>query len=160
MKRVVIHSLLICCIFSSCVKQPHDGHLYLSFTNTSNNIVYVTDYYWIWSDIMNDPGFRIDHPFHLSEEAHSVVSKTTRKLNIIAYYLTYEKIFTYTDKYTVYVFSRYLDPGDNKNFKECILVRYELTLEDLVSLDFHLYYPPNEKMKYVKMNPPYETFEN
>ena len=38
------------------------------------------------------------------------------------------------------------------------LVCYELTLEDLQALDFHLYDPPNEKMANIPMDPPYKTF--
>jgi hypothetical protein len=35
------------------------------------------------------------------------------------------------------------------------LQRYDLTLEDLNSLNWTIFYPPNERMKDVKMYPPY-----
>ena len=34
-----------------------------------------------------------------------------------------------------------------------ILKRYDLSLEDLKKLNFALYYPPTEEMKYMKMYP-------
>ncbi|MDL2224545.1 hypothetical protein LJB92_04445 [Bacteroidales bacterium OttesenSCG-928-M06] len=39
-----------------------------------------------------------------------------------------------------------------------ILVRYDLSHSDLRYLEWEIYYPPTEKMKDIKMFPPYESF--
>ncbi len=79
---------------------------------------------------------------------------------------SYECVFvrakTPSERCLVYVvpFPSTIELGIDKPLYNFKLVCYELTFEDLVSLDFHLYYPPNEKMKNVKMDPPYESFVN
>jgi hypothetical protein len=39
-----------------------------------------------------------------------------------------------------------------------ILQRYELSLDDIQQLEWVIPFPPTEKMKYMKMYPPYGTY--
>jgi len=41
-------------------------------------------------------------------------------------------------------------------YDSIVLQRYDITLEDLKKLDWKITYPPDERMKDVKMYPPYE----
>ena len=43
----------------------------------------------------------------------------------------------------------------NSNYDRLVLQRYDITLEDLQKLDWKITYPPDERMKNVKMYPPY-----
>ena len=72
-----------------------------------------------------------------------------------------EKVFKregYTDTVFVYIFDAELienTPWEVIARDYLVLKRYDLTLEDLNSLNWNIPYPPDERMKNMKMWPPY-----
>ena len=70
---------------------------------------------------------------------------------------TFEKLLeSAEDYYYIYVLPN--DYDGVSYHSDAKIVSYELTLDDLINLDFHLYFPPNGKMRSIKMYPPYESF--
>ena len=148
-KSLILFLLLV---MVSCYKQrPSNEHYCLFFENSSDNAIYVAD-----QDAPSMAG-RISYPFHRPEEFCKVAPGSINEKTIpLVYNLTYEDLFKSYEVYHVYVFPEFYDYP--VRWEEHKLVRYDLTLKDLVSLDFHLYYPPNEKMKEVEMDPAYKYF--
>ena len=165
MKKYILPLLLF--LVLSCDKRPRNEHYYIYFKNTSNEVVYVGDWYWIWEQKPNYTD-SIYHPMSPPEEFRAVAPNTTSSRALeLRYWLTYEYIFTRTDKYYVYVFTEYFHAADHQDLSlddlislrnELTLVHYELSLDDLVALDFKLSYPPDERMSNITMEPPYESF--
>ena len=158
------YCLLLCvclgCICLSCNKRPANEHYYLSFKNTSSDTVYITNHYWLYDNDRPVPGFSRVHPFRLGPDDHAVPPGATKKeVDRLQYWLTYEYIFTKTDVFKVYVLPVYVAPGEDDG-TWIPLVRYDLSLDDMVSLNYYLSYPPDERMKGVKMDPSYESFAN
>lgn len=142
--------VLACCAISCDVYRPipEGKHDAISFENNSADSIYIADF----------P--REYYPFSQPEE-DCVVPPGTSKYNVdsVAGY-SYEELFAQEGDgyyYTVYVIPHYYK--DDNSWKYDILVRYYLTLEDLISLNFHLSYPPTRYMKNVKMFPAYEIFD-
>ncbi|MCC8145530.1 MAG: hypothetical protein LIO93_03630 [Bacteroidales bacterium] len=66
--------------------------------------------------------------------------------------------FLPADTFSIFIFSE--DTVDNYPWEKIredyrVLKRYDLSQEDLIRLDFKITYPPNPKMRDVKMFPPY-----
>ena len=64
-----------------------------------------------------------------------------------------------TDTLSFYIFSpdtiaKYGWTDVRENYR--ILKRYDLSFSDVESLDFTIYYPPTNAMRYMKMYPPFE----
>ena len=69
-----------------------------------------------------------------------------------------ESFFNYEDTIMFFVFDAYTVeniPQMTITDKYLVLRRYDLSKEDLVLLNWNLYYPPTEEMKHMKMYPPY-----
>lgn len=152
MKRYLLLILLVVCV--SCdvaFNVPQDEHCYLSCENNSNNTVYLSLFF---------PDPPKEHcPFSLPEKCCAVAPRTINDCIIpLSRGDTYENIFRKYSTIVVYVFPFYTEKSilldDNK------LVSYILTLEDLVSLNFHLSYPPNKDMKDVRMDPAYGKIDS
>lgn len=146
-------------IFISCSKVGPGEHGHLAFENNSSDTVYVENFF-------DDGHVYMDYHFGVSEEycgiAPGSVNYETLSIYSSGMCYSYEYVFSKKKTYDkIYVFVVPFYPKEScppKPLFSYRLVCYELTYEDLLSLDFHLYYPPNEKMKNVKMEPPYETF--
>lgn len=154
-KYTYILGLVLC--VAACSFRPKGEHWIIYFENNSQDTVLVFDYCWRWSKLMPEPDIRSSRGFGVPKENRLVIPETIKGL----YLLddpdeTYEQLFTVTDSFIFYILPENYDGW--QYHCDAKIVSYDLTLEDLVSLDFHLYYPPNEKMSGVKMDPPYETF--
>ncbi len=146
----------------SCSKVDQGEHAYLVFENNSPDTVYVDggilnvelgDY---WSQCTS-----IGLPKDRCEVAPGSINYETALIYSSGMTYSYEYVFSRAktaERCLVYVVPFYSTEELGKPLYDYKFVCYELTYEDLVLLDFHLYYPPNEKMKDVKMDPPYETF--
>ena len=69
-----------------------------------------------------------------------------------------ESFFNYEDTIMFFVFDAYTVeniPQMTITDKYLVLRRYDLSKEDLILLNWNLYYPPTEEMKHMKMYPPY-----
>lgn len=72
------------------------------------------------------------------------------------------RVDPFCDTVSVFVFNKdtfemYGYENVRQNYR--ILVRYDLSISDIRSLQFCLPYPPDESMKNMKMYPPYESFQ-
>lgn len=159
-KRFLFLFLWIYCIVSCDIYHVPEGeHNTLSFENSSKDTIYVNHLIWTWGGDEPDP--REDFLFHLPIEKCEVApGKVNHDTCIIPF--SYESAFTRTKHCIVYVVPFYAD-ADNRPTKPLYdykLVSYDLTIEDLNDLDFHLVYPPDERMKNIKMEPPYSYFHS
>lgn len=165
MKTRIINLLMLAIAFNSCNKILPGEHGYLVFENTGPDKVYVDggildETIVSYRDNCNTIGW----PKDICEVAPYSINYNTCPIYASGVAYSYEYVFSRTKSAKtclVYVVPFYSteEIGENEPLYNHKLVCYELTYEDLVLLDFHLYYPPNEKMKNVKMDPPYETFE-
>ena len=159
MRKVLLLVITLVLIYVSCTKVGPGEHAYLAFENNSSDTVYVDSFF------PRDTVFPRPNRFWESKEecgiAPGVINYKTLSIYSSGMTYSYEYIFSKTkthEKVFVYVVPFYPQKGDYppKPLYDYKLVCYELTFEDLVSLDYHLYYPPNEQMKNIKMDPPYE----
>ena len=157
MKKRLLLFVVFVSLCLSCDRRPQDEHYYLVFENNSSYTVYVADHYWIWQDQADQVDLERSQPFHLPVEFHEIPAFSVNDYTIpLTYWLTYEYMFTKTNQYLVYVFPKMYD--DAISWEEKKLVKYILTLDDLKSLNFHLSYPPDERMKGIEMVPAYSSF--
>ena len=148
----------------SCNKILPGEHATLAFENNSSDTIYVD------GGILNkgidnysSNTISIGIPKDNCEVAPNSINYNTAPIYSSGVAYSYENVFSKTktaEKCLVYVVPFYSTEniGDSKPLYEYKLVCYELALEDLITLDYHLYYPPNEKMQHIKMDPPYDYF--
>ena len=154
-KSTLVFNYLIMIIgIVSCNNRPADEHYYLTVENFSKDTVYLADKTWIGGGGEPIKGIVSSKP----KKSCMVVPGINYRILPLREWLTFEYMFTLTTTYTVFVFPEYYNT--KIDYDEYKLVRYDLTFRDLQSLDYHVYYPPNEKMSGVKMDPPYESFLN
>lgn len=165
MKSVLlIVSVVFICI--SCNKNLPGEHATLAFENNSSEIVYVSGGILnVGLDDYRSSSISIGLPKEKCEVAPNTINYDTAPIHGSGVAYSYEYVFSRAntaERCIVYVVPFYSteEINGNKSLYDYKLVCYELTFEDLLSLDFHLYYPPNEKMKNVKMDPLYESFAN
>ena len=165
MKKVllIIPVLVFVCI--SCDKILPGEHATLAFENNGSDTVYVNGGFLnVGLADFSPKNISIGLGAKYCEVAPNTINNKTAPIYGSGVAYSYEYVFSRTktaERCLVYVVPFYSTKNiGEKPLYDYKLVCYELTFDDLVSLDFHLYYPPNEKMKYVKMDPPYETFEN
>lgn len=159
LKLFVLLSIVI-----SCNKTLPGEHTSLAFENNSSNTVYVSK--GILNKGLDDYGSKQVHiglPKVKCEVAPNSINYDTAPIYGSGVSYSYENIFSRTkvaERCLVYVVPFYSTEtlGTYEPLYDFKLVCYELTFNDLVSLNFHLYYPPNEKMKHIKMDPPYSSF--
>jgi hypothetical protein len=83
------------------------------------------------------------------------IGSTIGKLSVC-----WEKEVSINQHFSVFIFdAKFMEYNlDNENFRineSMALQRYDLTIENLNSLDWTITYPPDERMKNIKMYPPY-----
>ena len=161
--HLLIATLLVSVCFS-CKKILPGEHASLAFENNSTETVYVVG--GILNKGLDDyssNAVSIGLPKEKCEVAPNSINYDTAPIHGSGVAYSYENVFSKAktaDRCLVYVVPFYSTEniGGHKPLYDYKLVCYELTLDDLVLLDYHLYYPPNEKMQNVKMDPPYESF--
>lgn len=124
----------------------------------------VFKYYWYGDHQYEDPKKSRHNLSGLPRSRYQVAPQMTRtdlfilrEASPFVKKETFERLLeSAEDYYYIYVLPN--DYDGVSYHSDVKIVSYDLTLEDLESLDFHLYYPPNERMSGVKMDPPYETF--
>lgn len=151
---LTIAILVSACI--SCSRIRPGEHATLAFENNSSDTIYVV---CVPNDGVYDPSPRVV-PTHFSKQSCEVapnsINNDVAPLHFSGVAYSYEHYFSNTKNAKLFVYIVPIYSRDNQY--DNTLVCYELTREDLISLDYHLYFPPNEKMRHIKMDPPYETF--
>ena len=148
--------VLFCC--GSCSQVGPGEHGFLAFENNSSNTIYVR--LASISEIRSPSLFVMGSP----KESCGIAPGSTKEVltpgsSGVPY--SYEDVLSKpgSKKYVIVVpFYPDKDHPITQPLYYYKLVCYELTLEDLQALDFHLYYPPNETMANIPMDPPYKTF--
>lgn len=158
----LVLAVQLTCVLCSKVGPGEHGNL--AFENNSLNTIYVAS---LFPENLEGQA-PLPRRFNVSEKycgiAPGEINYETLSLYSSGLCYSYEDVLLKSksyDRILVYVVPFY-PPEDSylpKPLFDYKLVCYELTYDDLVFLDFHLYYPPNEKMKNVKMDPPYESFK-
>ena len=147
-----------------CNPIPDTEHTHLSFENNSDYDIALEREY---GHEGGDPYYsQSDGSYPFSDygsngAAHCVDSKTTNYNVMPLRRYSFERLFNNIDSYIVYVFpKRYTreewEAIGKPKWDDVKLVSYELTLNNLIELDSHLSFPPDERMKKVKMDPEYE----
>lgn len=163
MKKSILTIATLVSICISCNKILPGEHSTLAFENNSSDTIYVVG--GILNKGIDDYSSKkvsIGLPKKYCEVAPKSINYHTAPIHASGVAYSYENVFTKTKnakKCLVYVVPFYSTENiaEGKPLYDYKLVCFELSLEDLISLDYHLYYPPNEKMRYVKMYPPYEA---
>ncbi len=164
-KRILIIAVLVS-VCLSCNKILPGEHATLAFENNSSDTIYVVGGILNQGvDDYNSKKISIGRPKENCEVAPNSINYDTAPIYGSGVAYSYENVFSKTktaERCLVYVVPFYSTEniGGNKPLYDYKLVCYELTFDDLVSLDYHLCYPPDEKMQHIKMDPPYETFLN
>ena len=148
MRRLLIFIVLISAVSCDVIfHRDPNGHYYFACTNTSDNTVYIDEF---------SPDVSIHYLFGYPEEFHRVDPGITNNRLCPSGRRTYESYLRDKDILYIYVFPSYTDEAVVlDDFK---LVCYKLTLDDFIALDFRLSYPPDERMKDMEMDPPYNSF--
>lgn len=153
-----IGRILLLLTIVSCERQSED--FYLHFENTGDKHICI-DY---------DLGYPVDslkvikNIMDPHNPCYEIAPKTEKVLKC--------GVGKYESWYTLFNISRagYIsfaimdkiikDEGDMETVQNeyCILVRYDVTREDLETLGFRLAYPPTKEMAQIHMYPPYNTF--
>jgi len=165
LKNIIQILVTVCFVllFQAC---PDNGITFLELKNNSNDTlaVYVAD------------GLHTAYPDTLLPDKYEDVSfggntKSNMTGTIYNFVREPEKIYKQLPKDTLSIFILNMNNMNNMNnhydveeidsmWKEMnygkrFLWRYDISLQDLRQLNFLLSYPPDERMKYMKMYPPY-----
>ena len=162
MKNVIILFLLAwICMATRCVdKESEYCHTLIKFSNKK--------------EINLRVNYRFVHPNHFPDPSnirnlYDTASKSIYKVHIgekdnesainsISCFERTFKIENYSDEVFIYVFDSEVvenTPWEVVARDYLVLKRYDLTLDDLQILDWKITYPPDERMKDMKMYPPY-----
>ncbi len=159
MKKTILLLLLFIIVLTNCklaIDYQYELHMY---NNTSNTIsacfTYDINDTFCYSSLFPDTLLPLDKS--------SVFIEPIKKKAESSFYCTecsYDKWFdSDTDKISIFVFSQ--DTLNKYSWAEIresynILIRYDLTYEDISKLDYTIPYPPTEDMKEMQMYPPYK----
>ena len=162
MRKIILINNLLVLFCISCNKILPGEHAKLALENNSSETVYVSGAYLdVGLFDYQSKKSSIGVPKESCEVAPHSINYHVADIYGSGVAYSYEYVFSRTktaEKCLVFVAPYYstVEIGEYLSLFDYKLVCYELTYKDLVSLDFHLYFPPNEKMKNVKMDPPYE----
>ncbi|MDR3060023.1 MAG: hypothetical protein LBU84_18030 [Prevotella sp.] len=142
-----INFLVFCILLISCDYSPYN-HDYIEFDNDSNSLLYVQ------FNIENNPLYY--NEYHIDKYCILIESKERKKIGS-SFMLGWEEFVASLPNKTVsfFISDTMLYKCDMSNIETHILQRYDLSLKDLEFLDWEISYPPSEKMKDMKMRPPY-----
>lgn len=78
-----------------------------------------------------------------------------------SYGSSFEDLFSYLPQDTLSMYFFAQDTLNKYSWEEIqagykVLQRYDISLQDLIRLDYTIAYPPDERMKHIKMYPPFE----
>ena len=164
MKKIIIILLFSwICIANTCKKVDNANcHYSIDFSNNSEKKLHVRDAYH--HPLWHPEPFDIEK---LSYTAHGeiYIVNSGEQNNRSAMWSRdcHEKIFKRDTNYgTVFVYVFDAEVIENTSWEivardYLVLKRYDLTLEDLKNLEFEITYPPDERMKDMKMYPPYRN---
>jgi hypothetical protein len=133
-----------------------DRHSYITLENNSENDIYVYG-------TINYPDTTISKSYLTSVEFGRVNSGISNYVIPSSLGDWWEKIFKIRDLQYISIFifdAAFLEPHMyDKNFtvnETMALQRYDLSLQNLNDLNWKISYPPDERMKGMKMYPPYK----
>ena len=162
MKKLFLLVLFIQIFCISCSKVRPGEHGYLIFENNSSDTIYVENTFSIpdidilLSETPEDCGI-----------APGEINYNTLPICSSGMCYSYEYVLGKKRDRSIFVYvvpfypcREYHEGEELIPIYDYRLICYELTFDDLVSLNFHLYYPPNEMMKNIKMEPPYSYFHS
>lgn len=151
--KIILYFLAVLLVMSTaCTKK--DIHREIKIRNNSDKGIYFQDRV-IYEN--SEPRFISDYNPALSKLNFYCAAKES---NIIWTRSTFEGDFNRGAKYLqIIIFDEdviYTVPFDTVRKYDMTLKRYNLTLENLQDLNWTVYYPPTESMRYINQSPPFE----
>jgi len=150
---------LVLSIISNCSCNKVSGtHTFICFNNTSKYYLYV----WTVKEYYGDcDTLEYRNYSAFGQERYRVAPETcnTKAIHLTSRHFrknTYEDILSHYDYLSVYIWNK--DDVFEKNgvYRGPIIARYDLTMDNLILLDWEIFFPPNESMRSIHMYPPYE----
>jgi hypothetical protein len=151
--KTILYSFVIS-IFFICAKCEHESLYIIKFINESE---YSIGYYFAAGGI-----YGTYYPDSLPNQNDYIVYEMNKEIQSgIGSHLPWNQFFNNLPHDTLSVFIFHTDTLNLYSWYEVrdgykVLKRYDLSLQDVYDLNYEIYYPPNEKMKNIKMYPPYE----
>ena len=156
--RKIFCSIICSCILSITYSCKVDGHEAIDLVNNSD-MTLVTN----WTNDYPDTTLR-QKPYIVNNRTFLIPPYSLKTYALTApEWESFEENFgTYFDTLMVFifdidVFSHFEWPFIKENY--LILQRYDLSLNDLQRLNWRLFFPPSERMRNIKMWPPYGTYD-
>ena len=165
---IAIASALV--YFCSCDMEfpGPERHYDIPFKNNSNSSIYI-----VWKPLYYNNNQPLDTLIYYSNDPTQDCPNTTHKAEpgeentraLHSYFDPWEKKFhsTYYGFDTLVVVVYNADTLETYGWKlvcNNYIQKYDLTLEDLQSVNFKLSFPPTKEMKHIHMWPPYGTYDN
>jgi len=155
-KNIIQISVIVCCalFFQACpLKHTHPSFLELKNNSDDTLAVYVAD------------GVHTAYPDTLLNNQGILSGGFPKEVSSIYPFTELEAIYKRLPKDTLSIFI--LDMNNNygikidslwkeMNYGTRFLRRYDMSIQDLRRLNLLLSYPPDERMRYMKMYPPYQ----
>ncbi len=162
-KSLFISSVFAALVFSfySCIylEEDENHHYKIHFENHWDKSIYIwfdADWHWYDNPFENYGISYSEKPLHESESLPKILpGGIDSKLMTLNDYYEYE--LQDEDSIVIFVFDA---EQPDKRDSECLLVRYQLSEEDLKKVGFRVCYPPSEAMKDFYMKPSYEEVMN
>ena len=153
MKRISLLMVIICIgmLFAANQCNRENCHNEIPFINNSDKVLYVMGLTY-----SSDTLFYIGNWLTTPSNNHKVEPNSTnthclsRRAGNCYDVVPITRIFIFEEQVILST------PRDTIQQNYMILQRYDLTPEDLELLNWEVPYPPNERMKNMKMYPPYE----
>ncbi|OJU51547.1 MAG: hypothetical protein BGN96_07925 [Bacteroidales bacterium 45-6] len=146
-------SLLFCVLLVAC---ESGGHHEISFVNNSDRDIYVD-----WSDVYPDTTRAQWYLMVLNAESYKILSHNTSTKALSVDKDSWENTFRQgipSDTVMVFIYDANLleaHQGHSGRLYDFVIQRYDLSFQDIESLNWTLTYPPSSKMSKMKMYPPY-----
>lgn len=159
MKNVYTFFLLAQCllIIAGCSYKIKGKHTVICFDNTSDKYLYV----FSQTKKNTDTDTLCEHYSAFGQKMYHVPQNTKNETALhLREWDTYEDRMPSCDYLAVFVWDRdsvtVTQYKDGVTYKGPILVRYDLTLDDMFFLEWTVSFPPNERMRGIHMWPSYE----
>lgn len=139
-----------------CEHNP-DHHFQIMFHNNSHQDIWVHGLRPEQGSVVPDTVSREGHweDLYKIEKGNSSMSPLT----LSHWKLDYEYVFQQGSYYSVFIRTCSIFTHEHwypEDWYE--LARYDLTLNDLITLNWEISYPPDERMKSIRMWPPFDSY--
>ena len=158
MKNIGWVIICICFFFTSCEKKDtENAHYRIRFNNNSDYCIGVLYDPYYPDTTMGYPWFPTDSTkCKIQPKEVMIITNGHFKSTFESFFSsTNDTIMFYVFDYKAMTTNEWAEVRDNY----MVTQRYDLSLDDLRRLDWKLSFPPTEGLRYIKMWPPYGTYD-